>query len=397
MRNKLDARVNSIHPPNILHGSRASQILQAVHRTPGVSRAELTRELGISSGLAADLVHRLQRLQLVDESPAAASGRRGRPTLELGPHREGPLAAVAVIGHETWMASTIALGGSVLGRLEGRHGREVGLVCAELRLALDQLCSPVISRVGAVAVSVPGVTTGETLVEAPSLAWRDLAPAEMVLPADLRSRPFLLGNDANFAALGESRRGAATEIGSSLYIYMHSGVGGALVSDGRLLTGAKGMAGEFGHLPFGDPVQRCRCGALGCWNTLLDGGAFARGLGCPESAEEISLITAALAGAAERPGRERTVAEGVGEALGRGLAGLVNALDPDAVVLGGLAPRLFEVASGAVRGGYEAGLMGTRAGAPVPLLAGKLGAEAPLVGAGEQAFARILSDLQTGT
>jgi predicted NBD/HSP70 family sugar kinase len=378
----------------ILPGSRAAQILRAVHATPGISRVRLTRELGISSGLAADLVGHLQSRRLVAQSPGAASGRRGRPTLQLGAHPQGPLAAVAVIGHETWTASVVELGGGIRGRLEGRHDREVAAVCAEVKEALGEVCTPVAGRVRAVAVSVPGVTTGETLVEAPSLGWRELDLAELLLPEVLRSLPFLLGNDANLAALGESRRGAAIEIGTSLHIYMHSGVGGALISDGTLLTGARGMAGEFGHLPFGPKARRCRCGALGCWNTLLDGAAFARELGCSESDDEISLIASTLAAAAERPGRERTVAERVGEALGRGIAGLVNALDPDAVILGGLAPRLLAVAPGAINAAYAKGLMGTRSRVPIALTAGSLGDEAPLVGAGEQAFAQILSDLQ---
>jgi predicted NBD/HSP70 family sugar kinase len=365
-----------------------------VHATPGVSRAQLTRELGISSGLAADLVRDLQSRRLLAEAHGAASGRRGRPTLELGAHPQGPLAGVAVIGHETWTASLVELGGGIRGQIEARHDRDVVTVCSEVREALDNVCSPVLDRVRALAVSVPGTTTGATLVEAPSLGWRDLDIAELLVPEELRSQPFLLGNDANLAALGESRRGAAVDIGTSLHIYMHSGVGGALISDGMLLAGARGMAGEFGHLPFGPKARRCRCGALGCWNTLLDGAAFARELGCAESDDEISLIGSTLARAAEQPGRERTAAARIGQALGRGIAGLVNALDPDAVILGGLAPRLQAVASSAIDRGYANGLMGTRSRAPVPLIAGSLGDEAPLVGAAEQAFAQILSDLQ---
>jgi predicted NBD/HSP70 family sugar kinase len=365
-----------------------------VHATPGISRVQLTRELGISSGLATDLVGRLQSGRLLAESPGAASGRRGRPTLELGANPQGPVAAVAVIGHETWTVSIVELGGGISGRLEGRHGREIAAVCGEVREALGEVCAPVLGRVRALAVSVPGITTGETLVEAPSLGWRDVDLADLLLPKELRDRPFLLGNDANLAALGESRRGVAVQIGTSLHIYMHSGVGGALISDGALLMGARGMAGEFGHLPFGSKARRCRCGGLGCWNTLLDGAAFARELGCAESDDEISLIASTLVAAAEKPGRERTVAKRVGEALGRGIAGLVNALDPEVVVLGGLASRLLDVAPDAVDAGYAKGLMGTRTRVPVPLTAGSLGQEAPLIGAGEQAFAWILSDLQ---
>lgn len=143
-----------------------------MHATPGISRVELTRQLGISSGLAADLVSHLQGRRPVAESRAAASGRRGRPTLELGAHPQGPLAAVAVVGHETWTASIVELGGGIRGRLEGRHGRQIAAVCAEVRAALGEVCLPLLDRVRTVDVSVPGITSGETLVEAPNLGWR---------------------------------------------------------------------------------------------------------------------------------------------------------------------------------------------------------------------------------
>jgi predicted NBD/HSP70 family sugar kinase len=365
-----------------------------VHATPGITRVELTRRLGISSGSAADLVRQLQRRRLIAESVAAASGRRGRPTLELGAHPQGPLAGVAVIGHETWTVCAVELGGGIHGRLEGRHKRNPKAVCADVRKALGEMCSQVPGRVRAVAVSVPGIAEGETLVEAPSLGWRDLDLASLLIPRELHAVPFLLGNDANLAALGESRRGAAAKIDSSLHIYMHSGIGGALISDGALLSGARGIAGEFGHLPFGSRTRRCRCGALGCWNTSLDGAAFARELGCAESADEITLIASTLAAAAERPGRERTAAKRVGRTLGRGIAGLVNALDPEVVILGGLAPRLLAVARDTIDAGYASGLMGTHSREPAPLRAGSLGDDAPLLGAGVLAFARILSDLR---
>jgi len=70
-----------------------------------------------------------------------------------------------MIGHETWTVAVIELGGGIRGRLEGRHDREIAAVCAEVREALGAVSSPVLDRVQAVVVSVPGTTTGETLVE----------------------------------------------------------------------------------------------------------------------------------------------------------------------------------------------------------------------------------------
>ena len=78
---------------------------------------------------------------------------------------------------------------------------------------------------------------------------------------------------------------------------MDSGVGGALLDGGQLVPGARGMAGEFGHMPFGSPAVRCRCGAHGCWNTALDGQALARHLGESAPADEVSYSREVLAAA----------------------------------------------------------------------------------------------------
>jgi predicted NBD/HSP70 family sugar kinase len=152
------------------------------------------------------------------------------------------------------------------------------------------------------------------------------------------------------------------------------------------------MAGEFGHMPFGSPAVRCRCGAHGCWNTSLDGQALARQLGEPAPADEVSYSRDVLAAARAGGGPQRCAVRDAALALGRGTAGLVNALDPELVTFGGLAVQLLEVAGDRVREGYHAGLMGARAEGAPALASSPLGDRAPVVGAGEHAFDHILTD-----
>ncbi len=113
------------HPP-----TRAGEVLAAVHRRPGISRSELAAELGLSSGMASDLVARLAGDRLLSEGEPAARGTRGRPTRTLWPHPEGPLVAVAAIAHEDWRVEAIALGGEVVTQLRDRHDRDAGRVLA---------------------------------------------------------------------------------------------------------------------------------------------------------------------------------------------------------------------------------------------------------------------------
>jgi predicted NBD/HSP70 family sugar kinase len=371
--------------------STAIGVLRAVHAEPGITRARLARELDISSGLASETVARLVGSTVVAEGPARATGGRGRPTSSLGPHPRGPVAAVAAISHESWEVATVVLGGAVDTYQTQRHDRDRTSVLEGVEDALNGVCARYGARVRAIAVSLPGTVSGTRLVQAPNLAWHDVE-LSMLAPQTSASVPFLAGNDATFSAIADARRGAAAWPASLVHLYMDSGVGGAFLVGGQIVPGARGMAGEFGHMPFGSPAVRCRCGAYGCWNTVLDGPALARHLGESVPGDEVSYSRAVLAAARADDGSQRRAVRDAAFALGRGTAALVNALDPELVTFGGLAPQLLEIAGDRVRDGYHDGLMGARAEVAPALTPSGLGGRAPLIGAGEHAFDHILTE-----
>jgi predicted NBD/HSP70 family sugar kinase len=371
--------------------STAIGVLRAVHAEPGITRARLARELGISSGLASETVARLVGSSVVAEGPARATGSRGRPTGSVGPHPRGPVAAVAAISHESWEVATVVLGGEVHTYEMQRHDRDRSSVFEGVGDALNGVCARYGTSVRAIVVSLSGTVSGMRLVQAPNLGWQDVE-LSMLAPRTAASVPFLAGNDATFSAIADARRGAAVGSASSVHLYMDSGIGGALLDGGQLVAGARGMAGEFGHMPFGSPAVRCRCGAHGCWNTALDGQALARHLGESVPADGVSYSREVLAAARAGVGPPRRAVRDAALALGRGTAALVNALDPELVTFGGLAPELLEVAGDRVHEGYHDGLMGARAEVAPALAPSTLGGRAPLVGAGEHAFDHILTD-----
>jgi predicted NBD/HSP70 family sugar kinase len=305
------------------------------------------------------------------------------------------VAAVAAISHESWEVATVVLGGEVHTHQTKRHDRDRSSVFAGVEDALDGVCARYGASVRAIVVSVPGTVSGTRLIQAPNLGWQDV-DLSMLTPPKIAPVPFLAGNDATFSAIADTRRGAAAGSASAVHLYMDSGVGGALLDRGQLVPGARGMAGEFGHMPFGSPAVRCRCGAHGCWNTALDGQALARHLGEPVPADEVSYTREVLAAARAGAGPQRRAVRDAAFALGRGTAALVNALDPELVTFGGLAPQLLEVAGDRVQHGYHDGLMGARAEAAPALASSTIGGRAPLVGAGEHAFDQILTDQALG-
>jgi predicted NBD/HSP70 family sugar kinase len=377
--------------------SAAVAVLRAVHRQPGIERTAAARKLAMTSGLTTETVARLSGLDLLSEHPVPPTGARGRPTTALSPHPRGPLVIAVVIGHESWRIAVAQLGGAQLACTERPHRRDPGEALAALATRLASLRRRYGLRIRAVAVSVPGTVRDNRLAQAANLGWSDV-DLSVLWPRDRGARPFLAGNDATFAAVAEARRGTATGSESMMHLFIEAGLGGAVIEDGRPALGATGTAGEFGHMPFGDPAQRCRCGARGCWNTAIEGAAIARLLNQPPPADEVSYSRQVFAAARASlvpgapPRAELDVVQAVARSVGTGAAGLANALDPSIITLGGLGRDLLDIAGDQLYPAYLAGLMQFRRNSPPPLLPARFGGDAPLVGAIEEAFSAVLTD-----
>mgnify|MGYP002630059417 FL=1 len=157
-------------------------------------------------------------------------------------------------------------------------------------------------------------------------------------------RPVRMANDANCMAVSEASDGAAAGCRVVFGVILGTGVGGGVVVDGRPITGTQAIAGEWGHNPLpapGDderPGARCYCGRLGCVETWLSGPAlqrqFTERTGRTLRATEIA--EAAAAGDTEAAAQIELYCD----RLARALAGVINILDPDAIVLGGGLSRM---------------------------------------------------------
>lgn len=159
------------------------------------------------------------------------------------------------------------------------------------------------------------------------------------LQADLQARlgrPLRLANDANCLALSEAADGAAAGAAVVFAVILGTGVGGGLVVHGRVLGGANGLAGEWGHnpLPWADaaetPGPACYCGRRGCLETWLSGPGLARDHGGPGRPVPAIADAAASGDAAATASIDRHA-----HRLARGLAAVINLLDPDVIVLAG--------------------------------------------------------------
>ncbi|GLP78278.1 xylose repressor [Mycobacterium antarcticum] len=367
----------------------AAQLIGLVRGEPGITRASAAQRLGIGTGGAADLVARLRRARLLDETPAPATGR-GRPTAVLGAHPSGPLVLAADLRAGDWRLAIASLDGQprVVAQAPN-HGNGPARLLSDMRDAITAVHREEPERIAAVAVSVAGTVSDARLGQFTTRGWTDVDPS--VLTADLPGGvPLLVGNDATLAGLAEARTGAARGATTALHLLVAVGLGGTLVVDGEPVTGAHGAAGEYGHVPFGNRKLLCPCGARGCWDLDIDGRALARELGEQPPADPVGYAYEVLA----RPfgARRRQALESVAEALGAGIGGLVNLHDPEVVTLGGLAVPLRAAAPQAFDDGYRDGLMAFRKSSAPPVRDGIHGDDGPIRGAAALALDHVTTE-----
>ncbi len=211
---------------------------------------------------------------------------------------------------------------------------------AETVAAISNLVNEVesnLERRGSVGIGIPGaISPGTGLVKNANSTWLIGNPLDDDLAAAL-DRPVRLANDANCFALSEAIDGAAQGNHAVFGVILGTGVGGGIVIDGQVLGGHQAIAGEWGHNPLPWPSESerpgpaCYCGQSGCVETFRNGAGLARGFD-PEG----QVGAQAVANLA-RKGDARAI-EAIAlycDRLARALAGIINILDPDCIVLGG--------------------------------------------------------------
>lgn len=238
---------------------------------------------------------------------------------------------------------------------------------------VEKLTAGAAEPVVAVGVGIPSLIdsrTGRVRMSANvDLADVDVAGA---LGARL-GLPVAVDNDANVAALAESRIGAGRGRGDIVMLTLGTGVGGGVIIDGRIFRGGSGTGAELGHMVVqadGPPCQR-NCPNRGCLETMVSGTAIARDAGM-HAEEVVRLATAGDAAAIE-------VLTRAGRYLGVGLASLANIFNPDAFVIGGGAAAAGEFMLAPARAEYRARALPPNAQADV--LPAALGATAGAIGA----------------
>lgn len=372
-------------------------VLRSVALSPHpVSRADLADTSGLTKATISALVDELLGGGLLAEVDPAPRAGAGRPAVGLVVSAEGLVGLGLEVNVDYLAACVVDLSGTQR-RLQVRRGDLRGLTPNRVLGDLARLAADVTAeaerdglRVAGIALGVPGLVADGVVRLAPNLGWRDID-----VVAALRARwpltssssagasnggpaTLTVDNEANLAALAELH--AATEARPSfVYVSGEVGVGAGVVIEGRLLRGARGYGGELGHVTIHPDGADCRCGARGCLEAYANQDVLFRSAGL-EGVEPSRRLETVVERATA--GHQRTLGAlaDVGRALGIAAAGVVNLLDVDAIVLGGIyAPLTPWLAEPISRELAERAI--TAPWAPVAVRASSLGTTAAVVGA----------------
>ena len=303
-----------------------------------------------------------------------------------------------------------SLAGDELFRVSAHHGRPMGDPDAVLDVLADVVAEALeaASAMGRRVAELPVVVFAPVGGDPPMvLADTDLAWGRVDVLGGLRDRlPELtaattavsLASDGWLAALAERSRLVDADVAADELVYLksNSGIGGALVSGGRVIEGAHGVGGALGHLAVVPDGVRCECGQVGCLVTVAGPDVLLERAGLSAAVAADGLAVALDELSRRIADGEPLATAGWNDALpwiARTLQILSLATDPGIIVIGGFWAPHAESIERAFRANRPAitGVDGAASGAPM-LVAGRLGADAALLGAVWAARDRLLAD-----
>ena len=240
-----------------------------------------------------------------------------------------------------------------------------------------------------IGMGVPGpITEDGKVLKCVNLGWGIFSVAEKVRELTGVEK-VKVGNDANVAALGEQWRGGGRGFDSIVMVTLGTGVGGGVVLNGKILTGANGAAGEIGHLPVkADETRTCGCGKKGCLEQYSSATGLMRkarelveNTDTPSMMRDYEQLTGKEIFAAYEAGDDlaKEVGEEFAEFLGLGLAQVAQVLDPQAFVIGGGVSKNGPVVTDVIKDKYVKNVMFALQGTEFRLA--ELGNDAGMYGA----------------
>jgi predicted NBD/HSP70 family sugar kinase len=299
-----------------------SLVRQTLHSAGAMSRAELSRTLGLTRVTVSDLVSDLLERGHVVELGQSDEVRPGKPAILVDINRQGlQVIGMDLAENSVLRAAVLDLDGNILDRVERSLSEETGVdvVNQVLELASEAVGRATATLLG-IGVGTPGIVNADGVVTtAPNFGWKDVALRGLL--QERTGLPTLVSNDADAAVHADHTFGGGSD--DEVLVKIGRGVGSGLIVGGRRARGAHSAAGEIGHVTVGtDGGTMCKCGKTGCLETWM-------------SVPSLELALAEAAASSEPEAAADVVLREAGERLGIALAPVVGALDLGEVVLSG--------------------------------------------------------------
>ncbi|MDI9896675.1 ROK family transcriptional regulator [Rhodococcus sp. 14-2483-1-1] len=324
----------------------AGEIFALVRDGEADTRAELGRITGLSRSAVASRVAALAGLGLIIETEDTQS-TGGRPPARLSFDVDAGVVLAAAIGRSRSQLGVFTLGGEFLAG--DTVDQEIGIGPDELMPQITKRLQALLDeshrtehRILGVGLSIPGTadTARGCSLDSPIMHGWDGVPLAPFF-ADTTSAPVFLDNDANAMVLAE-RRDNRDRFQNALLVKASTGLGAGIVAGGALQRGSLGAAGEFGHTKTAAAAGvACRCGDSGCLEAIAGGWALVRALN--EQGREVGHIRGVVDLAVSGDPEARRLIRDSGRHIGETLAGAVNLLNPEVLIVGGDMANAYDI------------------------------------------------------
>ncbi|WP_022884652.1 ROK family transcriptional regulator [Glaciibacter superstes] len=344
----------------LVRRTHEERVLGTLRAQGSLSRGELAKRVGLSRTTLSEITVSLLRRGaiIVADTDATLRAGSGRPAERLALDPDSGQFLGVDFGHRRVHvvvadASHEVIASGLERYVDDTPWTERVEIAFDLIERLSRETGVHYGALQAVGIGVPGPYRGGR-TGTPAVSWKtQLAPDGVDLAFATRFHaPVFVDNNTRLAALAEAIT-RPDAVDNLLYLRLSDGVGGGLVVSGRLVSGARGFAGELGHV-MADPLGRtCRCGKRGCLETIASVPAILAS--CRESGVEVQTLDDLAAAVEKGDPAVDVVLREVGSTIGRVLGAAAMTLDPREVVIGGeivrIAPVLVEQAAATLR--YE--------------------------------------------
>jgi predicted NBD/HSP70 family sugar kinase len=321
-------------------------ILNFIRERQPISRAAIARLTRLNKSTVSSIVAGLLKEDLIVERVDRNSAV-GRNPISLHLNKGHNIYGAISVDSGTTRIAVVDLDGTILHtdkiKTDGRPADEFLSLCVDRLIGLGKHL-PHLTGIGVSIAGVVDASQGRVLY-APNLGWEDVSVSDLLAKRCPEVPIITVENDAKASAIGELWFGDhKVNLSNFVFLTVGRGIGTGIVIDKRILTGESHLAGEFGHMVLLEGGEPCVCGNRGCWEAYASDQATVRRYAGARKIEPSTLtIDDVISAAKNGDGQAVQELKTSGHYIGIGIANVVKAVDPSAIVVGGHITRVWDM------------------------------------------------------